>query len=261
VAMLLALRPEIIIDRSQPGIAGVFASSAGFPDGAHDSVPFSIFGSAGTDDFNHSEMFELDATVTSPHRIEVFDGAHTWLPAELATDGVEWMEIEAMKKNLRPRDQALFDAIFAKRVARADAQSDAFEKLRELKSIVTDFQGYKDISAIKSRVAAMEHQADVDKAERALRLEEEREATLSSQVNELRDLVANGDNIAELKALVLKLNEQSKAAQDSSDRRVARRVLGGLRISSGGIRNPEFRALMNELRTAPPAQATQPPAR
>jgi poly(3-hydroxybutyrate) depolymerase len=46
-------------------IAGVFASSAGFPDEFIARVPFPVFGSAGTDDFNHLEMYQLDRRLTS----------------------------------------------------------------------------------------------------------------------------------------------------------------------------------------------------
>jgi poly(3-hydroxybutyrate) depolymerase len=45
VAMKLALDSDLI--------AGVFASSAAFPDEPRESVRFPIFGSAGTNDFNH----------------------------------------------------------------------------------------------------------------------------------------------------------------------------------------------------------------
>src|SRR5439155_19611302 len=111
------------------------ASSAGFPDGPHDAVPFPIFGTAGTDDFNHHEMYELDHGLGSPHRVEVFNGGHMRLPVELATDGVEWMEIQAMQSGGRTRDPKLIDAIFAKRMARAEAQKSPLEKMRELGSI------------------------------------------------------------------------------------------------------------------------------
>ena len=60
VAMRLALNFDVITGRAGPGVAGVFASSAGFPSNSfRESVPFPIFGTAGTDDFNHHEMRQL----------------------------------------------------------------------------------------------------------------------------------------------------------------------------------------------------------
>src|SRR6185436_18956147 len=74
VAMMVAL--------GKNNIAGVIASSAGFPDSQpRASVPFAVFGTAGTEDFNYIEMRQLDRKLTSPHRLVVFDGGHT-LPPE-----------------------------------------------------------------------------------------------------------------------------------------------------------------------------------
>ena len=57
-------------------IAGVIASSAGFPDSLpHDSANcFPIFGTAGTEDFNYIEMRLLDHKLSSPHYLAVFHG-------------------------------------------------------------------------------------------------------------------------------------------------------------------------------------------
>lgn len=87
VAMMVALSLRIITGLFGPDIAGVFASSAGFPpDEFRESVGFPVFGTAGTEDFNHQEMRELDRGLKSPHRVVVFEGGHTWLPVDLATD-------------------------------------------------------------------------------------------------------------------------------------------------------------------------------
>jgi hypothetical protein len=253
VAMLLALNPTILTGRE---VAGVLASSAGFPDGFQKVVPFPIFGSAGTDDFNHQEMRDLDQGVTTPHRVEVFEGGHTWLPAELATDGVAWMEIQAMKTGRRPRDAKVIDSIFGERVARAEAQQNRVEKMREWQSIAADFQGFKDVTTFKERAAALEREQDVQDSLRAERGDEERERQVTREVYDLLDRMTGGDGFAMLKTRVLQLFEQSKPPEDSPDRRIARRVLAGLRVSSGGIRNPEFQDLLNQIR--PAAQPARP---
>jgi poly(3-hydroxybutyrate) depolymerase len=55
---------------SPPGrVAGVLASSAGFPDDKpRKTLPFPVFATAGTEDFNHLELRRLDRALTSPHR-------------------------------------------------------------------------------------------------------------------------------------------------------------------------------------------------
>ena len=237
-------------------IAGVFASSAGFPEDPRESVRFPVFGSAGTDDFNHQEMHELDRDLKSPHRVETFDGGHAWLPVELATDGVEWMELQAMKSGLRPRDTKLIDAILAKRVARAEAQRNSLDQMREWKSIATDFQGLKDVLPYAGKAAALEHQADVKELLKAERLAEERELQTTAEVYQLRDRMSNGTSFVKLKERVAQLLAQSKAAEDSADRRIARRVLTGLSASSRSIRDPAFQELLNQIR--PPGAPVGP---
>jgi hypothetical protein len=201
-------------------------------------------------------MRQLDQGVRTSHRVEVFEGGHTWLPVELATDGVEWMEIQAMKSGRRPSDPKLVDEIFAKRIARSEAQRSSLEKMRELKAIAVDFQGLKDVATLNERAAALERQPDVQDALKAERSDEEREVQITTDVYQLRNRMSSSDSFASLKARVTKLLAQSKAAEDSPDRRIARRVLTGLRASSGGIHNPEFQELLNQIRA--PGQLGRP---
>jgi dienelactone hydrolase len=243
IAMLMALDSDLI--------AGVFASSAGFPDGrVQPVVRFPIFGSVGTDDFNYREMYALDRGVKTPHRVEVFDGGHTWLPVDVATNGVEWMEIQAMQSGVRARDQNLIDEIFAKRIARVEARATSLEKMRELKSIVADFENLKDVAKLAERAAALERQKDVEDGLKAERAEEDKERQTLAEISGLRDALASGggDAFSNLKARVLELAEQSKAARDSTDRRIARRVLATLIASSRSISHAEFQELMKQIR-------------
>jgi predicted esterase len=104
-------------------IAGVIACSASFPDAQpRQSAPFPIFGTAGTEDFNYLEMRAFDRTLTTPHRLAIFEGTHDWLPAALAPDVIEWLEIQAMKSGSRARDEALIDKIFAARATQASTE-------------------------------------------------------------------------------------------------------------------------------------------
>jgi poly(3-hydroxybutyrate) depolymerase len=70
-------RVAILVAQRSREIAGVLASSAGYSTAFHKSERFPIFGSAGTEDFNYREMRMVDRLMTSPHRVEVFEGGHT----------------------------------------------------------------------------------------------------------------------------------------------------------------------------------------
>ena len=89
------------------------------------SPSFAYFGAVGNSDFNYYEMRELDeklSRVGARHRIEVFDGAHDWLPAALAREAVAWLELDSMRSGPHPRDPAAIAALYAQDLARARAR-------------------------------------------------------------------------------------------------------------------------------------------
>jgi predicted esterase len=229
-------------------IAGVFASSAGFPDEFMARVPFPVFGSAGTDDFNHLEMYQLDRRMTSAHRVLYFEGGHTWLPAELAMQGVEWMELQAMKSGLRPRDTALLYTWFAARVERIDGLRDNAETLHKLIHLIADFEGLEDVSKFADLSRRLLKQQDVKDALIEESKNEDRELQVQRELFELRDRWYNGASFAKLNERVTALLAQSKAADDSEDRRIARRVLSNFAASSRAIRDPQYQKLLDAIR-------------
>ena len=231
-------------------IAGVFASSAGFPDQFIARPPFPVFGSAGTDDFNHLEMYQLDRRMTSAHRVLYFDGGHTWLPAEMAMQAVEWMELQAMKSGLRPRDTAQVDTWFAARGERIDALQDNVETLHELIHLIADFEGMEDVGKFADRAKRLLKRQDVRDALSEESKNEERELHVQGELFEWRDRWRNGESFAKLKEHVDGLLAQSKAAEDSEDRRIARRVLANFVASSQTIRDPQYQELLDTIRAA-----------
>lgn len=231
-------------------IAGVFASSAGFPDQFIARPPFPVFGSAGTDDFNHLEMYQLDRRMTSAHRVLYFDGGHTWLPAEMAMQAVEWMELQALKSGLRPRDTAQVDAWFAARGERIDALQDNVETLHELIHLIADFEGMEDVGKFADRAKRLLKRQDVRDALSEESKNEERELHVQGELFEWRDRWRNGESFAKLKEHVDGLLAQSKVAEDSEDRRIARRVLANFVASSQTIRDPQYQELLDTIRAA-----------
>jgi hypothetical protein len=66
---------------------------------------FWYFGTIGETDFNYPEMVKLARQLDEAgfiNRIAHFDGGHQWAPAQLAVQGVEWFELQAMKKGIEP---------------------------------------------------------------------------------------------------------------------------------------------------------------
>ena len=253
VAMMVALHPELIAARIHPGIAGVFASSAGFPPGEfRESVAFPIFATAGTDDFNYLEVQNLDRTLRSPHRVVIFEGGHTWPPAEAATEAVEWMELHAMTSGIRPRDQPLIDEMFARRMARAEGLKSSLAMMRELQSIAQDFRLFKNVTGLNQRAARLGAQPGAAAALNLERADEAREQEITRAIVPLLEELDIEGGVAKLKERVTELLDQARALEDSSSRRIARRVLGSLRASTAGMRNPELQALLDRISAVMP---------
>ena len=171
-----------MVAQNSPEIAGVLPSSAGYSTTFHRSARFPFFGSAGFEDFNYREMRVVERLMTSPHRVEVFEGGHTWLPVEMATRGVEWMEIQAMKCGLARTTTRSLPISSLTEMARADAQPDGVSRMRELKRIAADFEGLGTSRRCRVRRRARRRQ-DVAAAMSADQADDTREARVKSEAD------------------------------------------------------------------------------
>ena len=237
-------------------VAGVIASSAGYPDAKpRKTVPFAVFGTAGNEDFNYREMRRLDRELTSPHRLAVFAGGHVWLSSELALDAVEWMELQAMKSGLKPRDQRQIDAMFDRRTAAAAAQPPGQDAYQALQAVVADFAGLKDVSAYAARAAELGRSKPVRDAIKKDREEEDREQREIDQMlsweSQLSSLDQRPSALASLRDRWARLSRVAQGEADSGERRMARRVLRGLAMGvAERTKDPEYRRIVEEFRPA-----------
>lgn len=233
-------------------IAGVIASSAGFPDSQpRASVPFPIFGTAGTDDFNYSEMRLLDRRLTSPHHLAVFDGGHTLPPDAVALEALEWMELQGMKSGRRPRDESLVDRLFEKRQRQIGLSTSPAATVHLLDALVADFKGLHDVSAEAARAKDLSKQPDVKKALARERADDDAEARA---VADVFDLEASLSDQSRRDAALIRLRDRlsawertANAADESPERSRARRQLRA--ITSGAterVRDPAYRALLEQ---------------
>jgi dienelactone hydrolase len=234
-------------------IAGVIASSAGYPDQkARKSVPFVVVGTAGTEDFNYWEVRRLGRDLTSPHRILIFPGGHTWLASELAIQAVEWLELQATKSGRVPRDEAKLDRIFAKRCAALDALDSDYARLLELESLVADFSGLKEVSGYAGRAAALSRDKRVRDAQKKDRDEEAREEREIREILSLEaQLAADGraQSLAQLRDRWRRLAAAANAPEDSPNRRMARRVERGLLMGvSERAHDPAYLKIVEDFR-------------
>ena len=218
-------------------LAGVIANGAGFPTDIKFSaaLPFHVFAIAGTDDFNFPEMKNLDEALgklSLPHRLAIFDGAHTWAPADVCTDAVEWMELQAMKAGKRRRDEALIEQFWQKQMRRAREAEEAnqvFETYKSYQIAVADFRGLRNVAEAEQKAARLQAMREVRKA-----LDEEgeqgrRQHKLADELVALLEQRRDPNNGAvasiSFRRAVEDLKRSARRAADTGERRVARRAL------------------------------------
>jgi dienelactone hydrolase len=239
---------------SAPGAAGVIASSAGFPDNQpRTSVPFAVFSTAGTEDFNHLEMRQLDRRLKSPHRLVVFEGGHTLPPDEVAFEAVEWMELQAMKSGRRPRDEVAIDRIFETRRRQLAATTDPLTTVHQLETLVEDFGGLRDVTAFATRLVDLTKQSDIKKAIARERADDEAEARMLGEIVELEAGLQNDDrrtqSLLQLRDRLSRMARTANGQEDTPERRLARRVLR--QITAGApdrVKDADYLKILQEYR-------------
>jgi poly(3-hydroxybutyrate) depolymerase len=232
-------------------IAGVFASSAGYPDGRlRRTLPFPVFATAGTEDFNHLEMRQFERALTTPHHLAIFKGGHVWLSSDLALEAVEWMEVQAMKTGRKPRDDNEIDRLFAARKAALDTSRVDKETFLALQSVVDDFQGLRDVSALAKRAGELGR----DKSIRATMRKDDdddhrEEMILRDMTSAVARLASDGRlaALAELRERWRELSAEAKKPVDSTDRELARRVLGAL-SADANTKDADYLKIIAEYR-------------
>ena len=228
-------------------LAGVMANGAGYP---INSVPkqemhFVFFGAAGVDDFNYPEIKTMDEPLTKAgiiHRIQTFEGRHEWPPVSVATAAVEWMELQAMKAGKRPRDDGFLNAMWQQFINEARTLEESkkyYEAYQRYFDLAASFKGLRDVAEIETKVNQLGNSREFKTAVREEQAQIKKQRELETRLNSLiagREGVASINKSEEafeanpLPQLLDDLRKQSKAPEDSTQRRVARRVLDGLFI-------------------------------
>ena len=235
---------------SQGQVAGVAAFSAGFPTNIapNASTPFIIYGTAGTDDFNEPELFQLDLALESfgiAHRIEMFEGGHGWPPRVFGLRAIEWLELQAMRTGRRAPDEAFIEEQFKRALLEAHASEETkdFYKAYADYRALAGFKGLKETSEFEKKAAQMKESKETKAAlakerETAFR-QHQREVEILSQREPTASALGSrvegdeSDRITaeiRLKGALESLRKQAQEKKDSTERRVARRVLEAFNV-------------------------------
>jgi predicted esterase len=244
------VRAACFMGLSVPGsLTGVIGAGAGFPYERQPTAttPFLFFGTVGERDFNWDEMQTLESRLSGlhlPHRIEGFAGGHGWMPEELATAALAWLDLRAMKAGTRPRDEAEIDDLWQRDLARArgfESGGQPIAAFRLYSAMADDYTGLRDVAAAGRKAAEIgaspPYQAAVQ-ARDARRKEDQR--TLEEAGRTLAAITPNngpwrlgqvaGDlHLADLAA---RAAPASKDQGESEDAKAARRLQNALFVQT-----------------------------
>jgi tetratricopeptide (TPR) repeat protein len=233
--------------RYAPQFAGVIGAGSGFPTD-HDptpDTPFAFFGSVGNLDFNYYEMRLLEPKLKAagiPYRIRVFDGEHDWPPAEICTEELEWMEIQAMKSGKGDKNPVLIQEIFEKRLAKAEGlknNKELHEARDEYQSIANDFKSLVDIDAVAAQASLLSESDEVKQWEqqelRRDQFDYDFRQKLASVNRSIRNTSENVPKVEHVLAFLQidDLKKKAKEAPLKEDRLQAQRLLTVVRIQHG----------------------------
>jgi len=223
---------------------GVIGSGAGFSDGVaiNEKLPFLFFATIGYNDFNYPEIVGLSkklAAARVTYRVEAFDAAHQWLDEPLSFEALGWFEIREMKGGRRDKDDALIDELFQARVRRADgfaAEKKVLEAYSSYTGIVDDFKQWHDVSPFADKARAIASSPEYKQALKAetdqINLQQQVTGEFFALGEKLRDDEARMDARSQLRHKVSELTASSNDPADTPKRRVARRTLNEVFVSS-----------------------------
>ncbi len=224
---------------SAPGsIAGIIGAGAGFPFETKPTkdTPFAFFGTVGERDFNYYEVVDLDEQMTAlglPHRIELHPGAHEWMPEDLATEALGWMELQAMKRGLRAKDPALVETLWTSQMARAASfDPDPVEAQRFYAGLAADFDGLYKPEAVAEVRKKAETLAASDAFKKEKKVRQERNQKDKDYVAQAPRALASGDLSQALTDL--RIHELKKKAEstDHAENMAARRLLNTVLVQT-----------------------------
>jgi predicted esterase len=233
----------VLASALRPHVAGIIGIGGGLP-GQFDpkGVPISFFGGAGATDFNYEEMRELDASLDRtgiPHRFVVWEGGHSWAPAETAGRALEWMRLQAMKKGRVARDPEWVAEFFQRRLQEAATLEkdgrlpEAFEIYR---GVEEDFEGLVELGDVPAITRKLERSKE-------LRRHRSQESRFAAEYRRYRQ--AFWDHVEEVQALEEMRGEQvpgflrleslqarAEQGEDPADADAAQRILAMLAVQT-----------------------------
>jgi predicted esterase len=242
----------------EKGLAGAIASGARWdPHHFKQEIRFPCFGAAGDTDFNYARMRDVHARLRewgAPERLEIFEGAHQWLPAQLAGEAVVWLELLAMKGGLRPKDQGFVEERLRAELERAralEASGSLLLAQRAFEHAAATFDGLAPVADARREAARLAALPEVRTASRDERRWDGYEETWLRRLGDAYDQLLRADppmTTASFRAAVGIDDLREHARAKGYEGVVGRRMLETLATQTGFYMARELLAKKEHLR-------------
>ena len=153
---------------TEGGVAGVVGCGAGLPNINQNPVqPFSYLAVVGNQDFNYSEILQLDESLEAAgyqHHLLVFDGIHQWPPKELIPDIFTWLRFDAMRQKSIPDDRIEINRFIEKNDKIASALTSRGQQPMQQEvylKMLHYLQGLTDVAPLQSEIKRLAAEKEV----------------------------------------------------------------------------------------------------
>jgi pimeloyl-ACP methyl ester carboxylesterase len=229
-----------IYPKSTAGVIGVGA-------GIHNERPpskdttFVWYGMCGKLDFNYLEIRRLDDQLHSlgiPSRTDFYEGPHSWPPdGSYCSHAMDWMELQAMKRDRRAKDPAWLQQQYDSRLEEAKkiASSSPLDGFLKYKEIQEDFDGLLNITDVSKTVAALAASDEVKKAIEDRKNREESELKYQKKYIQSLAGLRNGSDKATYRTLksdldIVKLQKEIQENGNNPDGMMYQRLLQSIYV-------------------------------
>jgi hypothetical protein len=168
-------------------------------------------------------------------------------------EAIEWLELQAMRAGLKPKDEKAVDAFFVATKKRAEAAS-GVESMELWAGLASDFDGWRDVKEAQAHVQALRGMPTVRAESEKMRQDEMYESMVTSELNGLMDDMNGPDDKVPIRERIQSqlntLLQRATMKEDSSERRLARRVIRGILLGAREVHDPPLEEYFDKLRKA-----------
>lgn len=202
-------------------IAGVIACGAGLPQVNQPlQYQFNYIGIAGLTDFNYTGLEAQDEQLEKAHfrhQLLTFDGKHERPPKTTMQLAFDWLQVNAMKTNLIPKNDSLLKAIkagFEKKITRYRKEKDTYKRYLACKAMCNYLEGLADVKMYEKELDSLSNTVEIQHAEKQKTMFAQKEMQLKQKY--MHDLATKSEDwwkseVPQLHALIRKSKTKDEA--------------------------------------------------